>query len=315
MLYPKADREENSKALWISGDLIKLSRRKKALYERAKNTCALTDWDKYRKFNNYVKKECNSARRQFVNNLVPFWNFVQSKRKVKCDLVSLKVNDSFLNDDLSIANCMNSYFSSVFTVEDHENFPDLEYITNKKLCIIFCSATEVEKLLRNLNIYESPGPDCISPRILKECAQVLSSPLTLFLNTSFSQGQPPCIWKSAHITPVHKKGSKNLMENYRQISLWYATKVAESVVRTRVVDFWSDLNLFNLNQFAYPRGKSTLPQLLTCYNDWAKARNRSQQTDIIFLDLSEAFDSVPHERFIVAETTTAWDRWLPITMD
>ena len=69
MLYPKADREENSKALWISGDLIKLSRRKKALYERAKNTCALTDWDKYRKFNNYVKKECNEARRQFVNNL------------------------------------------------------------------------------------------------------------------------------------------------------------------------------------------------------------------------------------------------------
>ena len=38
-------------------------------------------------------------------------------------LVSLKVNDSYLNDDLSIANCMNSYFSSVFTVEDHENFP------------------------------------------------------------------------------------------------------------------------------------------------------------------------------------------------
>ena len=133
--------------------------------------------------------------------------------------MSLKVNDSFLNDDLSIANCMNSYFSSVFTVEDYENFPDLEYITDKKLCNIVGSATAVEKLLRDLNIYESPGPNCISPRILRECAQVLSSPLTLFLNTSFSQGQPPCVWKSAHITPVHKKGSKNLMENYRQISL------------------------------------------------------------------------------------------------
>ena len=105
------------------------------------------------------------------------------------------------------------------------------------------------------------------------------------------------------------------MENSRQISLSYTKKVAESVVRTRVVDFWSDLNLFNLNQFVYLKGKSTLAQLLTCYNDWAKARNRSQQTDIIFLDVSEAFDSVPHERFIVAETTTAWDRWLPITVD
>ena len=130
---------------------------------------------------------------------------------MKCDLVSLKVNDSYLNDDLSIANCMNSYFSSVFTVEDHENFPDLDYTTDKKLCNIFCFATEVEKLLRNLNIYKSPGPDCISPPILRECAQVLSSLLALLLNTSFSQGQLPCIYKSAHITPVHKKKSKNLI--------------------------------------------------------------------------------------------------------
>ena len=68
-MYPKEDSEENSNAHWISGDLIKLSRRKKALYKRAKNTCALTDRDKYRKFNNYVKEEYNTARRQFVNNL------------------------------------------------------------------------------------------------------------------------------------------------------------------------------------------------------------------------------------------------------
>ena len=99
---------------------------------------------------------------------------------------------------------MNSFFSSVVSVEDHENFPNLNYITDKKLCNIFCSATEVEKLLRNLNIYKSSGPDCR---------------------------------------------------------------------RTLVVDFWSDLNLFNPDQFAYLRGKSTLAQLLSnCYNDWAKAK-------------------------------------------
>ena len=66
-----------------------------------------------------------------------------------------------------------------------------------------------------------------------------------------------------------------------------------------MVDFCSDLNLFNLDQFAYLRGKSKLAQLLTCYNDCAKARNRSQQTDIIFLDLSKAFDSVPHKRLLL----------------
>ena len=79
---------------------------------------------------------------------------------------------------------------------------------------------------------------------------------------------------------------------------------AGAVVRNRVVGVWSDLNLFNPDQFAYLRGKSTLAHLLTYYNDWAKARNRSQQTDLVFLDLSKAFDGLSHER------TTAWDRWL-----
>ena len=90
------------------------------------------------------------------------------------------------------------------------------------------------------------------------------------------------------------------MENSRQISLTcIVCKIAEAVVLTRVVDYWSDLNLFYPDQFAQLRGKPTLAQLLTCYNDQAKARNRSQQTDIIFLDLSKAFDSVPHERLLL----------------
>ena len=96
--------------------------------------------------------------------------------------------------------------------------------------------------------------------------------MALLLKTSFSQGQLPFIWKSAHITPVHKKGNKILMENYRQVTC-IVCKIAEALVRILVVNFWSDLNLFNPDKFAYLRGKSTLAQLLNnCYNDWAKAK-------------------------------------------
>ena len=55
------------------------------------------------------------------------------------------------------------------------------------------------------------------------------------------------------------EGSKNLMENSCQISLiCIVCKIAEAVVRTHVVDFWSDRNILNPDQFAYLRGKSTL---------------------------------------------------------
>lgn len=76
----------------------------------------------------------------------PFWNYVKSKRiKGSSDLVSLKVNDEFLNDDISIANGMNHYFSSVFTVEDQANIPVFDYVTNQKLCSIYCSPEEIKK--------------------------------------------------------------------------------------------------------------------------------------------------------------------------
>jgi len=53
-----------------------------------------------------------------------------------------------------------------------------------------------------------------------------------------------------------QKGNRNLRENYRQISLTcILCKIAEKVVRNRVVDFWSDLNLLNPDQFAYLGGK------------------------------------------------------------
>ena len=66
-------------------------------------------------------------------------------------------------------------------------------------------------MLKNLNIYKSPRPDSISPQILKECSQVLSSPLALLLNTSFSLGQLLTMWKKANITLVYKKG-KGILE-------------------------------------------------------------------------------------------------------
>ena len=195
---------------------------------------------------------------------------------------------------------MNAYFSSVFTAEDYANFPTLVCIVDKKLESVNCSVDEVRSYLQKLKPYKSPGPDHIAPCILKSCARELAPSVTYMLNKSFSSGLLPEEWKHADITPLHKKGSKSLRENYRPISLTsIVCKIGEKIVFDRLFKFWRENNLINNNQFGFLRGRSTVTQLLSTINDWAKSRNLSIPTDVIFLDLAKAFDSVPHERLLL----------------
>ena len=151
----------------------------------------------------------------------------------------------------SIAQEMNLYFSSVFTHEQSD-LPEFDNMIYDNLSHILCTSSEVEKHLKALNIHKSPGPDLISPHILKECALELSTSLCVLFNKSFSTGMLPADWKIANITPIHKKGNKHKKENYRQISLTsIVCKIAEKIVRSRITTFWSTHHVLNPNQFGY----------------------------------------------------------------
>ena len=85
---------------------------------------------------------------------------------------------------------MNCYFSSVFTQEQND-LPEFDNFIEDKLNNILCNANEVEKHLKELNAHKSQGPDMISPRILKECAQELSTSLCTLFSKSFTSGYIP----------------------------------------------------------------------------------------------------------------------------
>ena len=306
---PKANVAKNKQnAPWITRELISLCRKKKAAYKKARKSGKNRDWLYYKKLNSMVKRRCNLARQSYVDDLIeelkvnnakPFWKYVNSKRKGTNNLVLLKVADREITNDMEIAESMNTYFSSVFTDETYDNFPTVNRILNEELTDVQCTIEEVERHLKTLNVCKSSGPDNIPPRILKECASQLAPSLANLFNKSFSSGMLPQDWKLANIAPIHKKNSKCKRENYRQISLTsIISKIAEKIVRDRSVEFWLSRKVFNENQFGYLKNKSTLSQLLLCYNDWAKTRNDTKATDVVFMDFSKAFDSVPHERLL-----------------
>ena len=73
--------------------------------------------------------------------------------------------------------------------------------------------------LRSLRAIKSCGPDGIPNILLKRCAQNLTTPLCHIFEMSLRTRKLPEIWKTAYITPIHKKGPTSVASNYRPISL------------------------------------------------------------------------------------------------
>lgn len=76
------------------------------------------------------------------------------------------------------------------------------------------SNIKVKDILSRLDTNKATGVDGISARILKECAQELSPPLTLLFNLSSSSRKVPSLWKKANVTPVYKADANDVVENY-----------------------------------------------------------------------------------------------------
>ena len=144
---------------------------------------------------------------------------------------------------------------------------------------------------------KSAGPDGIHPRILKETAEVICIPLAIIFNKSIQEGHVPQGWKDAHVTALHKKGSKSNPENYRPISLTaVCCKIMESIIRDSMVTYMLDNGLFADQQHGFVPNRSCMTQLLCVMEDWTKWLDSGKCIDTIFLDFQKAFDSVPHER-------------------
>ena len=141
------------------------------------------------------------------------------------------------------------------------------------------------------------------PRILKHCSSSLASPLCALFNISFECGEIPDDWKIANVISLHKKGAKDKVENYRPVSLTsIVSKICEKIVRMSIVNFWTDHKVFMGEQFGFMKRRSCLSQLLDTSHSWAKARNDSRKVDVILLDFTKTFDSVPHQRLLVKLT-------------
>ena len=97
--------------------------------------------------------------------------------------------------------------------------PPLNLLTDKKIDHISLQCNEITSLIRNLNPNKATGSDEISGRMLLLCDNSVVLPLKIIFEKSLASCTYPDRWKLANVTPIVKKGDKQLIKNYRPISL------------------------------------------------------------------------------------------------
>ena len=139
----------------------------------------------------------------------------------------------------------------------------------------------VEKIISNLDESKATGADDISIRLLREGNQNIAPWITQFINLSFSLGVYPDEWKHAKITPLHKKGDRNLCANYRPISILHAaSKVIERIAHKQLHDYVIKYGLLNKVQFGFRPGHSTGAARLFLNHSMASEAVRVKSTEV-----------------------------------
>ena len=131
--------------------------------------------------------------------------------------------------------------------------------------------------------------------ILKLCAHTISNPLTYIINFSLTTGTFPERCKLAIVRPIHKKGGKSEMSNYRPISLLIAiSKIFERITYNRLVQHFESNNYFTTVQYGFRKELHIEKAVFSLLDGITTLIDKQQLVGRILCDLTEAFDRIDH---------------------
>ena len=133
----------------------------------------------------------------------------------------------------------------------------------------------------------------ITPRLLKESASAISGPLAELMNESIKQCKYPSRWKMGQVTPLFKKNDELSKENYRPVTVLPAlNNVFEKLLASQLDQFYSEILSDYIS--AYRRHYSCETSLMRLTEDWKRSLDNKQIVAVISMDVSKAFDTIPH---------------------
>ena len=131
--------------------------------------------------------------------------------------------------------------------------------------------------------------------MLKICGDCISVLWNMIFKPAVLTGVSLSEWEKWNIVPIHKKGDKQDIKDYRPYSLLpIHGKIFERLIFNEMLFYFSANKLISKNQSGFHPGDSCINQLLSITHEIFTSFDNALEVRNVFLDISKAFN-VWHE--------------------
>lgn len=156
--------------------------------------------------------------------------------------------------------------------------------------------TELTEALGRCKKKSAPGPDGITYQAFRNVDPVYHADILEKFNIIWRTGILPNVWKEATIIPILKQGKPAAQpSSYRPVSLTSCVgKVLERMVLGRLTWLLNQTNAFPPEMAGFRAKRCTADVIGDLASTLEEAKATKKMVHCVFLDISRAFDSLPH---------------------
>jgi hypothetical protein len=280
-----------------------LKKRRDRLFKKARKTGCESTLQKVKELNLTIKCVIKRERARIIKSKMKdsspttFWTTVNTLLgRTQDQGVNIASTDGgFLPDDIAAQKFADFFFKKVMDLVKKNPIQDAVPDGFVSIATLPFTPEELGVAISSFKPKKSCGPDEIPMLILKSGYQVLKPFLLCLFERIVAAGQIPKVWKIARIKPIHKKGDKHCIENYRPISnLNSVSKIFERCILNRVNKLETD----GWNQHGFKANHSTTTAALEIQDRLAHYLDSGLKCVLYSVDLSAAFDLIRPGMFI-----------------
>ena len=154
-------------------------------------------------------------------------------------------------------------------------------------------APEVKKPLKEIDVKKAVGVDTISPKLIKIGADITAEPMTQAINCCLREFIFPDDAKIASVVLLDKgKPDKYDVLNYKTVF----SRIYEKVIKNQLVSYFD--KYFSPFILAYRKRYSIQQVLIRLLEKWREKLDKNFIASAVLMDLSKAFDCIPHDLII-----------------